>query len=849
MSRLSSVLRVVGFLILLGGLGSLLMAAGLYWYLDPKLPSTDVLKAVRLQVPLRVYTRDGKLIAEFGEKRRTPVKLPEVPQTMIQAVLASEDERFYEHPGVDWQGLTRAVVHLLRTGEKGPGGSTVTMQVARNFFLGREKTYVRKLNEILLALKIERELSKDEILELYLNKIFLGHRAYGVGAAAQVYYGKPLADLELAQYAMIAGLPKAPSRFNPIVDPERAVARRNYVLGRMLELKHISVEEHASAAAMPVSASIHGLAVELEAPYVAEMARVFMEAEVGDAAYTGDYRAYTSIDSRLQKAADASLRKGLIAYDRRHGYRGPELKLDPGLGKEALQRALADVPEVGELRPAVVFSVDEASVTALVKGLGEVEITWPGLEWARPHIDENRRGPKPKTAGEIVQAGDVVRVQLDEEGWELAQIPAVEGAIVSLDPKDGAVLALSGGFDFYRSKFNRVVQARRQPGSSFKPFIYSAAMEHGFTPASMINDAPVVFNDPGIEAVWRPENYSGKFFGPTRMRVALFKSRNLVSIRLVRAMGVEKTIEHIERFGFDQEKLPKNLSIALGTVSISPLELASGYAILANGGFRVEPYFIDRAEDADGNVFAKANARPVCLDCESRLESGEVEASLEAPTQPGGSANTDADPTASARPSGSPDTNADANAPAQTDGSPGSDVDGERVSIEPAPRVISARNVWLMNSLMRDVIRRGTGRRALQLGRKDLAGKTGTTNDQRDAWFSGFNPSIITTVWVGFDQIDPLGRRETGARAALPVWIDYMREALRDRPEEFLDQPEGLVTVRIDPDSGRLASADDEAAIFETFYSERAPEGLAGAAMPTVDSSAGATQGVTEKLF
>jgi penicillin-binding protein 1A len=833
MSRLSSVLRVVGFLILLGGLGSLLMAAGLYWYLDPKLPSIDVLKDVKLQVPLRVFTRDGKLIAEFGEKRRTPLKLPQVPQTMIRALLASEDERFYEHPGVDWQGLTRAVIHLLRTGEKGPGGSTVTMQVARNFFLGREKTYVRKLNEILLALKIERGLSKDEILELYVNKIFLGHRAYGVGAAAQVYYGRPLAELDLAQFAMIAGLPKAPSRFNPIVDPERAVARRNYVLGRMLELKQISVEEHESAVNMPVTASIHGLAVELEASYVAEMARVFMQEQVGDAAYTGGYRAYTSLDSRLQKAANASLRKGLIAYDRRHGYRGPELKFDPGLGKEALQKALADVPAVGGLRPAVVFSVDEASVTALVKGLGEVEITWPGLEWARPHINENRRGRKPKTAGEIVQVGDVVRVQLDEEGWELAQIPAVEGAIVSLDPQDGAILALSGGFAFYQSKFNRVTQARRQPGSSFKPFIYSAAMEHGFTPASMINDAPVVFNDPGIEAVWRPENYSGKFFGPTRMRVALFKSRNLVSIRLVRAMGTEKTIEHIERFGFDRERLPRNLSIALGTAIVTPLEMASGYAILANGGFRVDPYFIERAEDADGNVFARANARRVCLDCESRLESMEVETDLEARTQPGGS----------------PDTNADANAPKQTEDSPGSDADGDLVSVEPAPRVISARNVWLMNSLMRDVIRRGTGRRALQLGRKDLAGKTGTTNDQRDAWFSGFNPSIVTIAWVGFDRLEPLGRRETGAKAALPIWIDFMREALVDRPEEYLDQPEGLVTVRIDPNSGRLASADDEAAIFETFYSERAPDSLAEATTPTADSSAGATQGVTEKLF
>jgi penicillin-binding protein 1A len=829
MPRLSSALRVFGFLVLLVGLGSLLSAAGVYWYLNPNLPSIEVLKDVKLQVPLRVYSRDGTLMAEFGEKRRSPLQLADVPQNMIHAVLASEDDRFYQHPGVDWQGITRAVVHLLRTGEKGPGGSTITMQVARNFFLSREKTYVRKLNEILLALKIERELGKDEILELYLNKIFLGHRAYGVGAAAQVYYGKSLDQLDLSQLAMIAGLPKAPSRFNPVVNPERALARRNYVLGRMRELGYITQAEYETAVRSPVSASVYGLKAELEAPYVAEMARAYMEEKLGEEAYTGGYRVYTTLDSRLQRTAGVALRQALLDYDQRHGYRGPELKLDPELEIEAVEKAIADIPEVGGLKPAAVLSIGEQSVGALVKGIGEIEIPWAGLQWARRHLDENRIGAELKRADEILSKGDVIRVELKEEVWRLAQVPEIEGAIVALDPNDGAVLSLSGGFDFYRSKFNRIIQAERQPGSAFKPFIYSTAMENGFTPASLINDAPVVFNDPGIEAVWRPENYSGRFFGPTRIREALYKSRNLVSIRLVRAMGVAATIEHLKRFGFDENKLPKNLSIALGSVTITPLELARGYSVLANGGFLIEPYFVLRSEDSDGEIMEQAAPRRVCRECESVDEAvredgaaGPVEVSV---------SQTAADP-----PAGMPQVE-------------GEIPEVEETAPEPAPRVISARNAWIMNSMMRDVIRRGTGRRAWTLGRKDLAGKTGTTNDQRDAWFSGFNPTIVATTWVGFDQLQPLGRGETGARAALPMWIDFMREALRDVPETILEQPEGLITVRIDPDSGGLARAGDDDAIFETFYTELAPESLAGNATPTADGGSGQSEAVTEQLF
>jgi penicillin-binding protein 1A len=817
MFRLSSALRVLGAFLLVTGLLGCIGAAGLYWYLAPKLPPIDSLKDVQLQEPLRVYSRDGRLIAEFGEKRRTPLEFEQVPPLMVKAVLAAEDERFYQHPGVDWQGLTRAVVHLVRTGEKGPGGSTITMQVARNFFLGREKTYVRKINEILLALKIEEELSKDDILELYLNKIFLGHRAYGVEAAALVYYGARLDELNAAQVAMIAGLPKAPSRFNPIVNPGRAKTRRDYVLGRMRELESITEEEYLLAVATPVTARLHGLSVEVEAPYVAEMVRTFVEDRLGDEAYTAGFHVYTTIDSRLQEAANQALRKNLLAYDQRHGFRAPEFHVDLEASDVSLDAVLADIPSTAGLLPAVVVEVEEQMVTAYAKIFGEIQIPWQGLEWARAYIDENRLGPELSSADEVLERGDVVRVQLHEDGWRMVQVPAVEGALVSLNPGDGALVALSGGFDFYRSKFNRAVQAERQPGSSFKPFIYSAAVEHGYTAASIINDAPVVFDDPGLEAVWRPENYSGKFFGPTRLRVALFKSRNLVSIRLLRAVGIAYAVEYLKRFGLDVERIPHDLSLALGSGGVTPMEMATGYAVLANGGYRVTPYFVDRIEASDGSLWYAADAQRVCRDC---ADGETVELDLDLVEDP----------------------------------------DPDRISLgddgldqeQHAPRVLSPQNVWIMNSLMRDVIKRGTGRRALQLKRGDLAGKTGTTNDQQDAWFSGFNQKLVTTTWVGFDQLGPLGRRETGAGAALPMWIDFMRVALDGMPEEALPQPDGLVTVRIDPESGLRASASQPGAVFETFRSENVPrQGLVetatspGSTVPATPESSG----VTEQLF
>ena len=821
MIRFAGAFRALGILVLLAVLAAALGAGGVYyWYLAPKLPSAETLRDVRLQVPLRVYTREGELIAEFGEKRRTPLRLDEVPERLIQAFLAGEDDRYFEHPGVDWQGLTRAVLHLVRTGEKGPGGSTITMQVARNFFLTREKTYIRKLNEILLALKIEREFTKEEILELYVNKIFLGQRAYGVGAAAQVYYGRPVTEIGLAQLAMIAGLPKAPSRFNPIANPEQAVARRNYVLRRMLELDYIDQTEHDEARDAPVTAKVHGLTVEVEAPYVAEMVRAHMKETYGDEVYTAGYKVWTTLDGRLQRAANAALRQTLLEYDARHGYRGSERRVP--FEKEAgpPKKALADTADVGGLVPAVVTSVDKSKAVAWARDVGPVEIGFESMEWARPYISENRRGAAPKGAGAVVKAGDVIRVRPVEDAWSFAQLPAVEGALVSLDPDDGSIVALTGGFDFYRSKFNRATQAERQPGSSFKPFIYSAALAYGYTPASIINDAPVVFEDPSLKSAWRPENYSGKFFGPTPLRTALYKSRNLVSIRLLREIGIDFALAHIARFGIDVESLPRGLSLALGSGVMTPLEAATGYSVLANGGYAVEPYFIQRVLDGDDQLVFAADPLVVCRDCDD--EEAMAVSAFTTPAD-GGEA---------------------ASAVSSAESVAGS-ASGPSGYVRRAPRVLEARNAWLMYSLMRDVIQRGTGRKARVLERDDIAGKTGTTNDQYDAWFSGFSPDLVATAWIGFDEFRPLGERETGARAALPMWIAYMKEALEGVRQREIQPPEGIVTVRIDPETGELAGASHEGAVFESFRTERVPTRIA--ARTSTDEPA--TETVQEKLF
>ena len=811
-------LRILRFFLASGfalAVAGLITVAAAYFYIEPQLPPIERLKEVQLQVPLRVYTSDGELIAEFGEQRRTPVRYAELPQIIIDAILATEDDRFFQHPGVDYQGLVRAVVELIRTGEKRQGGSTITMQVARNFFLSSEKTYLRKLTEIFLALKIERFLSKQEILELYLNKIYFGHRAYGIAAAAQVYYGVPIDELSVAQVAMIAGLPKAPSANNPVSNPTRALQRRSYVLRRMYELGAIDTVQYRDAMNEPDNASLHTQSIGVKAPYVAEMVRSHMLERFGDEAYSAGYKVVTTLDSARQRAANTALASALLDYDRRHGYRGvmKHVELAPDAGEEDFATLLKGYRPVGDLPAALVVEVQEQSARAWLNG-GFIELDWEGLAWARRFESVNRRGPELKNAGEVLKRGDLIRVQAQADGrWRLAQVPQVAGALVSLRPQDGALQALSGGFDFYSSKFNRATQAQRQPGSSFKPFVYSAALARGYTLASLFNDAPVVFDDPSLETTWRPENYSGKFYGPTRMREALTRSRNLVSIRLVRAIGPRYAARYAQRFGFREEQIPKDLSLALGSGFATPLEMARAYSVWANGGFYVEPYFIQQIRDAHDEAIFNANPALACLECEERRKQ-EAETALA----------TEIEAEIADEPQATPGEPLEAG----TDDM-GAGNDMEQVA-EPGPepvyaeRVVDAANVYLITSMLQDVVKRGTGRRAMALGRNDLAGKTGTTNDQRDAWFCGFNTALVTTVWVGFDRVQPLGNGETGSRAALPMWVDYMGKALQGVPESVLPQPPGLVTVRIDAKTGLRLPPGQAGGLFELFRPEHVPQ-------------------------
>ncbi len=780
---------------------------GLYLYLAPQLPTADNLIEVRLQVPLKVYAREGGLIAEFGEMRRIPVRFGQVPKRLVQAVLAAEDDRFYSHPGVDYQGLLRAAFSLLLTGEKRQGGSTITMQVARNFFLSSEKTFMRKFREILLAFRIEQSLSKDQILELYLNKIYYGNRAYGVAAAAQFYYGVELNQLTLAQMATIAGLPKAPSRYNPIVNLERTVERRDYILERMHSLGYIGADEYQTARDAPETAARHGPEIEVEAPHVAEMVRAEMVRRYGEEeAYTGGYQVYTTLNARQQTAANQALRAALIEYDRRHGYRKPEghVELKKDANSADWQAALEGYTESGGLLPALVLEVRGQGARAYTPGQGVVELTWAGLSWARRYVNENSRGAQPKKADQILKAGDIIRLQRGSGGvWMLAQLPAAEGGLVALHPSNGAISALSGGFNFYQSNFNRVHQANRQPGSSFKPFLYSAALERGFTPASVVNDAPVIVAGADLDqSTWRPENFGGKFYGPTRLREALAHSRNVVSIRVLRAIGIPYAVEYAARFGFKPEQLPGVLSLALGSGAVTLLELARGYTVFANGGYLIEPYFIDRILDAQGQVLMQADPLTVCAQCDAQGRASVAGKSEAKGSRMPGATEQDA--------------------PA-------------------APRVISAQNAYLMTSMLQDVIRIGTARRALELKRADLSGKTGTTNDLRDAWFAGYNPKLVAAAWVGFDNHTPLGDEETGGRAALPMWIRFMEIALKDVPEQPFAVPAGVVTLRIDPVSGAHADENDPTAIPELFNSEQLPT-----AQPPLSPGAGSA---SEQLF
>ena len=795
----------VGVGILLGAIGYAAVCA--HVYLAPGLPDVAALRDVRLQVPLRVYSRDGKLIAQFGEYRRIPVAYEDVPERLVRAVLAAEDDRFFEHHGVDYAGLSRAIGNYVVYGEesRAGGGGTITMQVARNIFFTPERSARRKLSEIFLAFRIESSFSKPEILTLYFNKIFLGQRAYGVAAAAEVYFGKPLSELTLAETATIAGLPQSPSRDNPVTSAERAKARRAYVLRRMYETGVIEAEERETAAQEPMASALHGPKTEIEAPYVAEMARADALARYGDAVYTAGYQVVTTIDSRLQHAANGSLRVGLIEYDRRHGYRGPVARVELKQGATPIEQAAAleAHPSISSLEPALVTDVAERSASVVLRDGSVAQIDWVGLAWARRLLENGTVGPEPKTAGEVLKPGDIVYVVLTGDAAQLAQPPVAQGALVAVDPRDGAIVALNGGFDFFVSKYNRASQARRQPGSAFKPFIYSAALEKGFTPASIVLDAPVVFEDDATEDVWRPENSTQQFYGPTRLREALVRSRNLVSVRLMRAMEIPYTVNYLTQFGFAKAALPADLTLALGSLQVTPAELAAAFATFANGGFRVQPYYIERItlERAGGGDETVYQSEPwiVCADCErtagdtTRVERGMI--------QRVAATAHDRLRVSGASPWGA----------------------GYLGSGRIAPRAINEQNAYLIGDMMRDVIRRGTARRAQVLNRTDIAGKTGTTNDHHDAWFCGFNANLVASVWVGFDESASLGAGEEGGRTAVPIWTYFMREALRDMPEARVPAPEGLVTVKIAPDTGLLASADDPNAVFETFMEDRLP--------------------------
>jgi penicillin-binding protein 1A len=841
------------------GLGASL--SGIYLYLSPNLPAIESLKDVELQTPLRIYSIDNKLIGEFGEKRRDPVNIDDAPQALIDAILSAEDDAFYEHSGVSIKSLLRAASELLLSGEIQTGGSTITMQVARNFFLSREQTFSRKFNEILLAIKIEQALTKPEILELYLNKIYLGNRAYGFKAAAQAYYGKGLQDLSLAQIAMVAGLPKAPSTYNPIANPSRALIRRDWILKRMLTLGKITTEEYEPATSEPVTARYHGQNLDLNAPYIAEAAREKAIELYGEAAYTNGYKIYTTVDSRLQDAAQKSVIKGLLAYDNRHGYRGPEQQLDPSLLEPLTQpqtennanentdktkaqqvgavnlipwlEILKKIPPYGGLEPAAVVKIGDKSISALTALGNTVEILWEnGLETARPFVNENFAGDPPKSPSKVVNLGDIIRIYKNEKDqWHLSQIPDIEAALISLSPDDGSIRSMVGGFDFDHSSFNRVSQAKRQPGSNFKPFIYAIGLENNMTPASIFNDAPIVVEDDGLEGAWRPENASGKFYGPTRLRKALYLSRNLVSIRLLRTLGLGNTIQAMEKFGMNPKDIPRDLSMALGSYVMSPLDVATGYTVFANGGYRVAPYLIHHIRDRHNEVLY--TAEPVVVPGKDALlfttqqESEQENSEPVADNQSESIINEDSTISIVQAITESNDQEPAPEQPIVVN-----------LNTTEAKRVMDERIVYMMNSMLRDVVKRGTATRAKSLGRNDLAGKTGTTNGPTDAWFSGFNSHLVTTTWVGFDNNQKLGRGEYGGVAALPIWINFMEVALDGVPENLSAQPDGVITVRIDPETGERASPSNPNGIFELFLEENAPAELnAGAIANGINSN------------
>ncbi|WP_028112796.1 penicillin-binding protein 1A [Ferrimonas kyonanensis] len=826
--------RIFLFLVLCGvlGLGAL---AALYLWIAPTLPDVDSLKTVQLQTPMRIYSKDGALLSQFGEKRRIPVRYEDVPQPLIDAFLATEDARFFEHKGVDPIGVIRAAVVLITTGRKAQGASTITMQVARNFFLSREKTYIRKVKEIFLALKIEQLLSKEEILELYLNRSFLGNRAYGVGAAAQVYYGKDVDQLTLAQMAMIAGLPQAPSAANPIRNPQRAFTRRNVVLGRMLDVGFISQQQFDDTRVQPISARYHGAEIELDAPYVAEMAREIMVERFGeDAAYTGGYQVYTSIETTTQRQAQQALRDNLYSYDRRHGYRGPIASLwqpqpaaDTALAstgsldtarndasastpweRDRILQTLADTKPIQDLLPAVVMSTEAKQAMLMMADGSDAVLSWEGMNWGREFISDTRQGAAPKQASDILSEGDLIWVRQQPQRLMLAQVPQVSSALVALNPDDGAVRALVGGYNFQDSQYNRVTQAKRQLGSNIKPFIYSAALEQGYTLATLVNNAPINQWDRSQGTAWRPKNSPDVYTGPTRVRRGLGQSVNVMAVRTLRHVGIDGAIAQLQKFGFDRNDLPRNESLALGSAVATPMDVARGFATFTNGGFKVEPYVIERIENSFGQVLYQAQPKIACAECEQALQQQPEQYAV--------------------------DIQAQCLIPAS----------------QLAPRILSPQVAFLIKDTLSSVIwgggdwSKGTGwngtawRAAQLIKRRDIGGKTGTTNESRDTWFSGFGPGIVATSWVGFDNHSrQLGRTawdnygprnqitgaESGAKTAGPAWNQFMNQALKGVPTVPMTPPEGVVTARIDLASGKLSRRNDYTSRFEFFVAGTEP--------------------------
>ncbi|MGF1724564.1 penicillin-binding protein 1A [Photobacterium nomapromontoriensis] len=813
---------------------------GFYLYVKPELPDVATLQNVELQTPMQVFSADGKLISQFGEKRRIPLSLDEIPQQMINAIIATEDSRYYDHPGIDPIGIARAAFVVATSGSARQGASTITQQLARNFFLSNEKKIMRKVKEIFIAIHIEQLLTKDEILQLYLNKIYLGYRSYGVGAAAQVYFGKDVSQLTLSEIAVIAGLPKAPSTMNPIYSIDRATTRRNVVLGRMLTEGYITQAEFDQAKAETIVARYHGAEIELSAPYFAEQARAWMVERYGEAAYTSGMRIYTTVDSKMQEAAQQAAVDNLLNYDQRHGFRGAVETLwkkgQPAWSAAHINEHLDKQPSYGKLLPAVVTQVDRKSATMIAKDGQQHTIAWDGMKWARKFISDTRQGPAPTAAKDILTAGQQIWVQHKDEKWVLSQVPDANTAFVALSPENGAVKAMVGGFNFVHSKFNRATQSIRQVGSSIKPFIYSAALDNGMTLATLVNDAPINRWDQSMGTAWRPKNSPPTYNGPTRLRLGLAQSKNVMAVRVLQDVGLDETINYLTRFGFKKKDLPRAEPLALGAGSLTPIEMAQGFAVFANGGYYVEPFFIERVEDPYGHLVYQANPSIVC--------NSECQHEQQAKGNSTMSNNSALDDIAISEQSLG--TSSTGNTPP---------------TVHYAPQVITEQNAFLVREMLESNIWgggdwrhgtgwNGTGWRGQVLKRRDIGGKTGTTNNSKDAWYSGFGPGIVAISWVGFDDHsrelgkaawnnnlgkDQISGGEAGAKTAQPAWIEFMQKALEDVPVQRKQLPDNIVQVRIDRDTGKLSNRTDSSSMFEYFeqgteptetVSDRGSEGI-----------------------